>query len=223
MISAARPSPRCRVAILGASGYTGAELLRLCAQHSEFEVVYATGDSQSGTLAASLYPSLAAAYPNLVFEEYSADRAAGLDVVFLGLPHEASLAMAPTLLGKVGCVVDLSAAYRLKDASLYPRWYGFTHDQPELLASAVYGLPETHRAELRGARGPGRVVEPGGGLEGDRQEGVPLEPGRQAGRVERRRGRRPRDPDRATTAPPRRRWPRRRRSLSSSGSARCAP
>jgi hypothetical protein len=76
----------------------------------------------------------------------------GLDLVFLGLPHEASLSLAPQLLGKVGCVVDLSAAYRLKDASLYPTWYGFEHDQPELLGEAVYGLPELYRSELKGAR-----------------------------------------------------------------------
>ena len=60
--------------------------------------------------------------------------------------------LAPQLVGRVGCVVDLSAAYRLKDASLYPRWYGFDHDQPALLAEAVYGLPERHRAALDGAR-----------------------------------------------------------------------
>jgi N-acetyl-gamma-glutamyl-phosphate reductase len=140
------------VGILGASGYTGAELLRICAQHPDFQVVYATGDSQSGTLAASLYPSLAAAYPNLVFEEYHPDRVDGLDVVFLGLPHEASLEIAPDLVGRVGCVVDLSAAFRLKDASLYPQWYGFTHSQPGLLADAVYGLPELYRDDLVGAR-----------------------------------------------------------------------
>ena len=141
-----------RVGIIGASGYTGAELLRLCAQHPEFDVAYATGDTQAGTRAAALYPSLAGRYPTLVFEEFEAARAAGLDLVFLGLPHEASMALAPQLVGTVGCVVDLSAAYRLKDASLYPRWYGFTHDQPELLAQAVFGLPELHRAQLVGAR-----------------------------------------------------------------------
>ena len=64
------------------------------------------------------------------------------------------MALAPQLVGRVGCVVDLSAAYRLKDASLYPAWYGFEHDQPELLAEAVYGLPERHREAL--ARGPAR-------------------------------------------------------------------
>ena len=62
------------------------------------------------------------------------------------------MALAPQLVGRVGCVVDLSAAFRLKDAALYPQWYGFEHDQPELLAEAVYGLPERHRAELKGAR-----------------------------------------------------------------------
>jgi N-acetyl-gamma-glutamyl-phosphate reductase len=140
-----------KVGIIGASGYTGAELLRLCAQHPEVEIVAATGDSQAGTLASHLYPSVAAAYPNLVFEEFSVERFTGLDVVFLGIPHEAALEIAPQLTGKVGCIIDLSAAYRLKDASLYPTWYGFTHTQPELLAKAVYGLPELYRSELVGA------------------------------------------------------------------------
>jgi N-acetyl-gamma-glutamyl-phosphate reductase len=115
-------------------------------------VVCATGDSQAGTLASVLYPSLAAAYPNLVFEEFSADRFAGLDAVFLGVPHEAALEMAPQLVGKVGVVIDLSAAYRLKDSSLYPQWYGFEHTQPDLLAQAVYGLPELYRSQLVGAK-----------------------------------------------------------------------
>jgi N-acetyl-gamma-glutamyl-phosphate reductase len=141
-----------RVGIIGASGYTGAELLRLCAAHPEVEVVCATGDSQAGTLASVLYPSLAAVYPNLVFEEFSADRFAGLDAVFLGVPHEAALEIAPQLVGKVGVVIDLSAAYRLKDSSLYPTWYGFDHTQPELLAQAVYGLPELYRSQLVGAK-----------------------------------------------------------------------
>lgn len=141
-----------RVGIIGASGFTGAELLRIAAQHPQYEVVVATGDTQAGTLAASLYPSLAVRYPNLVFSEFDESATVGLDLVFLGLPHEASLDLAPQLVGKVGCVVDLSAAYRLKDASLYPQWYGFEHDQPELLAEAVYGLPELYRSELVGAR-----------------------------------------------------------------------
>src|SRR3954470_16600311 len=141
-----------RVGIIGASGYTGAELLRLAAGHPDYELVMATGDTQAGTRAAALYPSLAVRYPDLVFSEFDERAVEGLDLVFLGLPHEASMQLAPQLVGRVGCVVDLSAAYRLKDASLYPRWYGFTHDQPALLEEAVYGLPEVHRSELKGAR-----------------------------------------------------------------------
>jgi N-acetyl-gamma-glutamyl-phosphate reductase len=144
--------------IIGASGYTGVELLRLLAGHPGIDVAVATADTQAGTTAAALYPSLAAAYPDLSFDAFdpgSPDDLAhvdGLDVVFLGLPHEASMALAPHLVGRVQCVVDLSAAYRLKDATQYPQWYRFEHDQPELLAEAVYGLPERHRDALRTAR-----------------------------------------------------------------------
>lgn len=140
------------VGIVGASGFTGAELLRICASHPHFEVKYATGDSQAGTLARLLYPSLAATYPNLVFEEFELSKALACDVLFLGLPHEASLELVPQLVNKVRLVVDLSAAFRLTDTSKYPRWYGFTHTHPELVASAVYGLPELHREQLKTAR-----------------------------------------------------------------------
>jgi N-acetyl-gamma-glutamyl-phosphate reductase len=140
------------VGIIGASGFTGAELLRICATHPHFEVKYATGDTQAGTLARSLYPSLAATYPNLVFEEFELGKALACDVLFLGLPHEASLELVPQLVNKVKLVVDLSAAFRLTDTSKYPQWYGFTHTHPELVASAVYGLPELHREQLKTAR-----------------------------------------------------------------------
>ena len=140
-----------RVGIIGASGYTGVELLRIVAGHPGMELACATGDTQAGTLASSLYPSLAGAYPNLVFSEYDPAVVDGLDLVFLGLPHEASMAIVPEIAPRVGCIVDLSAAYRLKDASAYPKWYGFDHTQPAELARAVYGLPELHREELRGA------------------------------------------------------------------------
>lgn len=139
------------VGIIGASGFTGAELLRLLATHPDLDVVIATADTQAGTRTADLYPSLGLAYPDLVFGEFVPGLVDGLDLVFLGLPHEASMALAPRLVGHVGCVVDLSAAFRLKDAAAYPQWYGFDHDQPELLSSAVYGLPERTRAQLPGA------------------------------------------------------------------------
>lgn len=156
--SSTAASGRKRAAIIGASGFTGAELMRLCAQHPQLELVYATGDTQAGMLASSLYPSVTAAYPDLVFEEFDADRIDGVDVAFLGLPHEASMALVPLIASRVGTIVDLSAAYRLKDARLYPTWYGFEHDQPEQLAAAVYGLPELDRSNLKGA---GLVATPG--------------------------------------------------------------
>lgn len=144
--------------VIGASGFTGAELLRLISHHPGIEVTYATGDSQAGTLARTLYPSLAATYPNLVFEEFDPNSCDGLDVVFLCLPHEAAVEAVPLLLDKVRCVVDLSAAFRLKDADLYPQWYGFTHGAPHLLERAVYGLPELYRSSLVGA---GLIATPG--------------------------------------------------------------
>jgi N-acetyl-gamma-glutamyl-phosphate reductase len=144
--------PTRSVGIVGASGFTGAELLRLVAQHPHLELRVATGDSMAGRRAAELYPSLELGYPDLAFSEFDIDAVSGLDLVFLGLPHDASMELAPSLVGSVGCVVDLSAAFRLADASAYPEFYGFEHTQPELLAEAVFGLPELHRTDLKGAR-----------------------------------------------------------------------
>ena len=146
------------VGIIGASGFTGAELLRLCAQHPELDVRVATGDSQAGTPVAELYPSLAAGYGGLRFEKFDADRWDGLDLVFLGLPHGASQAVVPELVGRVGAIVDLAADFRLRDPSLYPNWYGDEHTRPDLLDSFVYGLPELFRDDIAGAT---RVAAPG--------------------------------------------------------------
>ncbi|HEY8523482.1 MAG TPA: N-acetyl-gamma-glutamyl-phosphate reductase [Acidimicrobiales bacterium] len=139
------------VGIVGASGYTGAELLRLCAQHPSFDVRVATGDSQAGNRIAALYPSLAAAYGDATFEAYDPAACDGLDLVFLALPHGASQAVVPELRGRVGKVIDLAADFRLQDPSLYPRWYGEPHTAPELLGGFVYGLPELFRDEIRTA------------------------------------------------------------------------
>src|SRR3954466_5429891 len=142
---------RVRVGIIGASGYTGAELLRLCAAHPEFEVAYATADTSAGTAVADLYPSLAARYPDLRFETYDPAATEGLDLVFLGLPHGASQAIVPDLRKRVPKIVDLAADFRLKDADLYPQWYGEAHTAPDLLAEFAFGIPELYRDELRGA------------------------------------------------------------------------
>jgi N-acetyl-gamma-glutamyl-phosphate reductase len=141
-----------KVGIIGASGFTGVELLRLIAQHPQLEVVWATADTQAGQLASDLYPSVGLHYPNLALTEFDSSEVDGLDLVFLGLPHEASMELVPQLMGRIGCVVDLSAAFRLRDLSSYPNYYGFEHQHADLVSMAVYGLPEKYREELSSAR-----------------------------------------------------------------------
>ncbi|MEY2476765.1 MAG: N-acetyl-gamma-glutamyl-phosphate reductase [Actinomycetota bacterium] len=140
-----------RTGILGASGYTGAELLRLAAGHPELDVVYATADSMAGTRAGDLYPSVAAAYPDLVFDSYDPSRVDGLDLLFLALPHGTSMELMPDLRKRVGTIVDLAADFRLKDPALYPIWYDETHTAPELLADFAFGIPELFRDDIKGA------------------------------------------------------------------------
>ena len=144
-------SPVYRVAIIGASGFTGAELLRLCAGHPHLEVAVATGDSMAGTAVADLYPSLAASYGDTEFVPYDDATVDGCDLAFLGLPHGASQALVPELRGQVKHIVDLAADFRLDDPSLYPRWYGNDHLAPDLLDEFVYGLPELFRDSVSGA------------------------------------------------------------------------
>src|SRR5438105_504963 len=91
-----------QIGIVGASGYTGAELLRLLATHPELDVAWATGDTQAGNRVAAVYPSLAAAYPTLTFSRYDASAADGLDLVFCGLPHGESQQLMPELRKRVG-------------------------------------------------------------------------------------------------------------------------
>src|SRR5438067_6591723 len=137
--------------IVGGSGFTGAELLRLCAGHPELTVELATGDTQAGTAVGALYPSLAAVYDDLVFTEYRAEALDGLDLVFCGLPHGASQAIVPELRTRVKHVVDPAAHFRLRDPAIHPQWYGHAHEVPELLDEFVYGLPELFREQLHGA------------------------------------------------------------------------
>ena len=141
------------VAIVGASGYTGAELLRILAAHPAMAVAVATGDTQAGVAVGDLYPSLGPAYPELIFSSYEPDEVAGADVVFLALPHGASQQIVPSLLdtGTGARIVDLAADFRLRDPGVYQQWYGETHDAPDHLASFAYGLPELFRDSVAGA------------------------------------------------------------------------
>ncbi|MDY7103439.1 MAG: N-acetyl-gamma-glutamyl-phosphate reductase [Actinomycetota bacterium] len=140
------------VGIIGASGFVGAELLRLCAGHPELRVRFATADSQAGTTVGELYPSLAPVYGDLSLVSWSPELADGVDLAFCALPHGASQAVMGDLLGRVKHVVDLGADFRLRDPAAYPAWYGAAHTAPELLGEVAFGLPELFRAQLPGAR-----------------------------------------------------------------------
>ncbi len=141
-----------KVGIVGASGYAGVELLRLCATHPDLDVAVATAGGHTGASVARHTPSLAAAYPHLTFAPTDPSELDGLDLVFLALPHGQSQHLVPELTTRVGVVVDLAADFRLRDPVAYATWYGETHAAPELLGQAVYGLPELYRDDLRSAR-----------------------------------------------------------------------
>ena len=151
-----RSADSLTVAVLGASGYAGSEVLRLCAAHPRFDVVVATGDRSAGRLVGRHTASLSAAYPDLVLEGNEpasiAERVDGVDVLFSALPHGRSQRLLPDLVDRVGAVVDLAADFRLRDPAAYARWYGEEHACPELLDRFAYGLPELFRSELVGAR-----------------------------------------------------------------------
>jgi N-acetyl-gamma-glutamyl-phosphate reductase len=141
-----------KVGVVGASGYAGTELLRLCASHPELEVVVATAGGHEGQSVGAHTPALAGAYPRLVYSATNAADLDGLDVVFLALPHGRSQTFVPELMDQSGLVVDLAADFRLQDPALYALWYGDPHQAPELLSRAVYGLPELHREVIRESR-----------------------------------------------------------------------
>jgi N-acetyl-gamma-glutamyl-phosphate reductase len=147
------------VGIIGASGYSGLEATRLLAHHPRAELVFATSDrwvAQSvGARAGVTGPAAALRY--LAQPEAEA-RAKGCDVVLLCTPAEVSLDLVPRLLDKGVKVIDLSGAFRLKDAAAYGAWYGFEHHAPQLLAGAVYGMTELFRARVREAQ---LVANPG--------------------------------------------------------------
>ncbi len=140
-----------RIGVLGASGYTGVELLRLLSAHPSMSVAVSTGYAHVGERVGELTPALAGAYPSLTLEPTGAEAVDGLDLVFCCLPHGESQALVPGLRSRVGAVVDLAADFRLQDPAAYPLWYKKPHPAPELLAEAVYGLPELYRDRIAGA------------------------------------------------------------------------
>ena len=148
-----------KVGVVGASGYTGGELLRILATHPTVEVTYATSREYAGKPISSIHPNLRGYYTNLKFSNVSIDEMLKrCDLIFVNTPSKVSATLTPQLLDSGVKVIDLSPDFRLKNPEDYRIWYEFDHPAPDLLKKAVYGLPELHRAEIRNAQ---LVASPG--------------------------------------------------------------
>ena len=152
---------KAKIGVLGASGYTGSELVRLLLRHPRAELVLLTADRRAGQDMRSVFQHFSPfPLPQLVSLDGVDWAAAGLDVAFCALPHATTQKVLKELLAKApgAKVIDLSADFRLTDTAAYAKWYGHEHDAPELQAEAVYGLTEIHRRDIRHAR---LVANPG--------------------------------------------------------------
>ncbi len=143
-----------KVGVYGAAGYTGLELVKLLADHSAAEVVFATSESNAGSSLSAVFP----AAPDFPLVPAEAADPAQVEVAFLCLPHGAAARTALSALEAGARVIDLSADFRLRDAAVYAHWYGLEHPAPHLLPEAVYGLTEFARSSLPAAR---LVANPG--------------------------------------------------------------
>ncbi len=141
-----------KVAVIGGSGYTGGELLRILTMHNKVEITLITSREYAGKPISLVHPNLKGIL-NMNFSDLSLDKIGDkAEAVFLALPHRVSLNYVPKLLEMGLQVIDLSADFRLKDPEKYKEWYGIEHPYPDLLKKSVYGLPELHYEELKGAK-----------------------------------------------------------------------
>src|SRR4029077_2402521 len=142
---------RFKASIIGGSGYGAAEIIRRLLIHPDVELVRVASIDYVGENLSAAHPNLEG-LTELTFEKLAPeDAAAGMDVVFLGLPHKISATTVPKILGSGAKIIDLSGDFRLRDAALYEKFYGAVHPCPELLATSVYGLPELNREAIRNA------------------------------------------------------------------------
>lgn len=151
MTSLTLHSSPVRVAVVGATGYTGVELLRLLAGHPHVVIQLITSRGEKGVPVAELYPSLRG-HVNLSFVEPDIEELGTCDVVFFATPHGVAQSMMSALMKYPVKVVDLSADFRIKDIAVWEKWYGQKHGAPEWVAEAVYGLPEVNRAQIARAK-----------------------------------------------------------------------
>ncbi|HLX23061.1 MAG TPA: N-acetyl-gamma-glutamyl-phosphate reductase [Usitatibacter sp.] len=146
-----------KVGVVGGTGYTGVELLRLLAGHSQVEVAAITSRAEAGVKVADHFPSLRGRY-DLAFTDPASAPLKGCDCIFFATPNGVAMSQVRPLLDAGARIVDFSADFRLKDRTTWEKWYKVTHASPELLAEAVYGLPEINREKIRKAR---LVANPG--------------------------------------------------------------
>jgi N-acetyl-gamma-glutamyl-phosphate reductase len=151
-MQSAKKEQQMKVGIIGASGYTGAELLRILSGHPDVEVAYVSARTYAGQKVTALYPHLHC-YGDMVFQPFDPGPSLPqLDTYFIALPHGEAMRVVPHLLETGAKVIDLSADYRLSDADVYMQWYGLEHTSPGLLPEAVYGLPEINASFIFQAR-----------------------------------------------------------------------
>ncbi|MEI7432152.1 MAG: N-acetyl-gamma-glutamyl-phosphate reductase, partial [Betaproteobacteria bacterium] len=146
-----------KVGIVGGTGYTGVELLRLLAQHSAVEIRAITSRGDAGTPVAKMFPSLRGRV-DLAFEDPAVANLKACDVVFFATPNGVAMQQAPELLEAGVRVIDLAADFRISNIAEWEKWYGMKHASPEWVAKAIYGLPEFNRAAIRDAH---LVANPG--------------------------------------------------------------
>jgi N-acetyl-gamma-glutamyl-phosphate reductase len=146
-----------KAAVVGASGYTGVELIRILHNHPEIAVTSVTSEQSAGKCLSNVFPSLRSRYDTILEPLVPERIAEKVDIIFTALPHKAAMEVVPTFLAAGKIVIDLSADYRLHDAEVYAAWYE-QHLNPELLSEAVYGLPELRREAIAAAR---LVANPG--------------------------------------------------------------
>jgi len=140
-----------KVGIVGGTGYTGVELLRILVNHPEVELKVITSRSEEGLPVADMYPNLRG-HTDLRFTVPDTKTLGECDVVFFATPHGVAHSMAEDILATGARVIDLSADFRIKDVPTWEKWYGQPHGAPEVLKQAVYGLPETNREAIKTAR-----------------------------------------------------------------------
>ena len=148
---------KIKVGIVGGTGYTGVELLRLLALHPNAELTVITSRGEAGLPVADMFPSLRA-YVDLKFSDPAQVDLSVCDVVFFATPNGIAMQQTRDLLAKGVRVIDLAADFRIKDIATWEKWYGMTHACPELVAEAVYGLPEINREKIKQAK---LVANPG--------------------------------------------------------------